>query len=1012
MNWTSFFIKRPIFSIALSLMIVLAGIFSLYQLPLRLFPKIDIPVITISVEYPGASAATMKDFVTSIISNKLTGIPGLNYVTASSSESKTQIKINMQMGTDADTALMNVMQKVSSVRGQLPQNIDEPIVTKTDSDDNPTLLLAFTSNSMSRPQMADYLLRVVKPQLETIDGVSDALVMGTQYAMRIWLEPDKMTAYNITPQDVIKALQAQNVQSSPGSLNSSATNFNVTTNADLTSAKQFNNVIIKNVNGNIIHLNDIGHAKLGSDRETISVKYNGKPASMIFVTSRTGANPLTVVGSIKKLLPSIAQNLPSDMHLHEVINIASYIKASIKEVLFTLLEGIFIVSFVIFMFIGKLRTIFIPIVTIPIALIGICFLLMALNFSINMLVLLAMVIAIGLVVDDAIVVMENIFRHIESGLSAFDATLKGTKEIAFPVIAMSLTLAAIFAPIAFAGGLTGKLFSEFALSLAGMVIISGVVALTLSPMMCAHILSSHITEKKLATTIEKTFNYLKKIYSTTLDFVFKHRKIILGIWLLSIIACVYFYQSTPKELAPKEDEGFMQVLGTAPDATNFSFLKKYADQLNGIYKNFNEIESYIYVSGVPQSHQVLSFIRLKPWDKRKLSSAQLQPKLQAALNRIAGLQSVAIVPTALPGTRGMPIQFVIKSIGNYKDLYKYAQLIMQNARKTGLFAFLNDDLKYDQPILHVNINRDAATALNVDIDSITTALSSLLSAGKTQYFNLAGQTYEVIPQATAKFRFDPMLLNNIHIKTNNGNLIPLSAIVSLTKSIQPASLNQFQKFNAITISGVMTPGHTLSQGLKSLTALANNILPTAISHDFAGNSRQFIQEGSRMLWIFLAAFLIIFIVLAMQFESFKDPLIILLGSVPMALAVAMIPLKLGFASINIYTQIGLLTLVGLISKHGILMTKFANNLRIEEGYDKITAIKEAAAIRLRPILMTTLAIVFSAIPLIAATGAGNVSRFDMGIVIGTGMFLGTILTLFVLPVLYYYFSGAKTKSSH
>jgi multidrug efflux pump len=632
----------------------------------------------------------------------------------------------------------------------------------------------------------------------------------------------------------------------------------------------------------------------------------------------------------------------------------------------------------------------------------------ALGFSFNTLTLLAMVLAIGLVVDDAIVVMENAFRHIENGETPFQAALIGAREIAFSIIAMTLTLAAIFAPIAFSVGITGKLFSEFALCLAGSVIISGVIALTLSPMMCARIINVDYAHQAFVKKIELVFERVKGAYGKLLASVLRHKPWIIAIWLASLALCVYFYTSAQKELAPDEDQGWLQVMATAPKSIPPDMLEKESTVFNSIYHQFPEVSAYVYVNGVPESNQIMSFVSLKPWEERKLSAMQFQPKLQNALNNIVDLKVFSFLPPSLPTTGGTPIQFVLKSIGNYKTLYEAAQTLEQAARQSGLFQFINDDLSYDQPVLHIDIDRNAAAAMNVKMDSITQSISYLYSSGYSQYFNLQGQTYQVVIQALAPKMVNPDVLNQIQVRSDTGKLIPLSALTNLHTEVEPSSLNQFQRMNAVTLSGVMTPGHSTSAGLAFLSQKTKELLPNNFVSDLSGSSRQYVQEGDRMLWLFLASFIAIFIVLAMQFESFRDPFIILLGSVPMAIMAALLPAKFNIVTINIYTQIGLLTLAGLISKHGIMLVKFANTLQMQ-NYDKTKAIVEAAQIRLRPILMTTLAIVFGGLPLVFSSGAGSVARFDIGIVIVLGMLIGTCFTLFVLPVLYLLFAAKRVS---
>ncbi len=1010
MNWTDFFIKRPVFSIALTLLIVFAGLFSAAQLSLQLLPTIEIPQINIQTGYPGASTENMQNFVTNPLESALSGINGIDYMTSSSTQSSSSITIIMQNGLSTDAALTDIAQKVSSVRGHLPEGIYDPIISKMNDNGDFVTLLAFTSRLMQPEQISDYLLRLVKPQLDYIDGVSNAQVWGNSFTLLLSLDPNALAAHNLTPQDVSTALSSQSVQGTPGVLQGTAQSLNLSTNSDMTTTKEFNHLLLKNNNGIATYLSDVGEATLGTNsNDVVKPFYNGEPATMLAIMPQPGANPLSIIKKVNTVLPDIVRAFPQGMAMHTVVDTTVYIKSSIKEVIKTLVEAIIIVSVVVFLFLGSLRAVFIPIVTIPVSLIGICFILYALGFSFNTLTLLAMVLAIGLVVDDAIVVMENAFRHIENGETALQAALIGAREIAFSIIAMTLTLAAIFMPIAFATGITGQLFSEFALCLAGSVIISGVVALTLSPMMCSRIINVNYAHQDFVKKIEFVFERVKNIYGKLLASVLRHKPWVIAIWLASLVLCVYFYTSSQKELAPTEDQGWVQVMATAPKSIPPALLEKESDALNAIYRQFPEIAGYIYINGIPDSNQLISHVLLKPWSERTLSAMQFQPKLQNALNDVVGLKIHSFLPASLhtPGS-GPPIQFILKSIGDYKSLYEAAKTLEEAARKSALFQFIDDDLSYDQPVLHINIDRDAAAAMNVKMDAIAQSISYLYSSGYSQYFNLQGQTYQVVIQALAGKMINPDVLNQIQVRSETGKLIPLAGLITLDTQVEPSSLNQFQRMNAVTLSGMMAPGHSTSDGLAFLSQKTKELLPNNLVSDLSGASRQYMQEGNRMLWLFLASFIAIFIVLAMQFESFRDPFIILLGSVPMAVMAALLPAKLGIVTINIYTQIGLLTLAGLISKHGIMLVKFANTLQMQ-GYDKPSAIMQAAQIRLRPILMTTLAIVFGGLPLVLSSGAGSVARFDIGIVVVLGMLVGTCFTLFVAPVLYLLFAAKHSS---
>lgn len=1004
-----FFISRPVLSTALSLLILFAGLFAIFKLPLRLFPKIDSPVISISTVYPGASPQVVQSYITSLIQNAIEGIDGVNTITSSSEQGASEIQVQMQLGENSDTALTNIMQKVASVRGQLPVDAFDPVISKGSMDGPPTFILAFTSQSMPREALGDYLTRNVQPKLEGIDGVANAQVEGSSYAMRVWLNPSLMAAHGVAASEVADSITRQNSQAAPGSTSGRYVSFNLNTTSTLSTAQEFSNIVIKNQNNTLLRLGDIGKVELGDNSNEVSAYFNGLPAALVMVSVLPANNPLTVVNSIYKMLPNIERSLPDGVQMHEVVNAASYIHSSVDEVIRSMLETILIVVAVIYMFIGSWRAVLIPIVTIPLSLVGICFFMMQLNFSINILTLLAMVLAIGLVVDDAIVVVENIFRYIEKGMSPFKAAIQGSREIMMPIIAMTITLAAVFSPIAFIGGLTGQLFTEFAFTLAGSVVISGFIALTLSPMMCAHLLSAQLSHNKWVKVADELFRRLKEFYGHSLRQVLAHKKILLGIWLVSLVSIGVLYKTTPAEVTPKEDQGYLHVLGSAPDYTNSDFLDLYSQQLNDVFKQFPEIQSYVYLTGIPSEHQVVAFTRLKPWNERKRTATQLQPLVQAALSKIPGLQTYTMVPSMIPGASKMPIQFVITSTGSYQSLYEISQKILQNARQSGLFLFISGDLDYDQPQLQVDINRDAAAALNVDISQITKSLALMLGGNQLQEFSMNGRSYPVILQVPQDYRLNPASLNNIFVRASNGKLIPLANLVNMHTEVIPGSLNQFQKFNAVTLSGMMSPHASLSQCLHYLTNQADQILPRDMSYDFGGMSRQYIQEGNKMLMTFGIAILIIFIVLSIQFESYRDSLIILLGSVPMAIVGALLPLKFGLSTLNIFTQIGLLTLVGLVSKHGILMTKFANELQMQ-GLSKLEAIQSASSLRLRPILMTSGAIIFGALPLICATGAGSASRFAMGIVILVGMLMGTLFTLYLVPSLYV-FMAKEHKAS-
>ena len=713
------------------------------------------------------------------------------------------------------------------------------------------------------------------------------------------------------------------------------------------------------------------------------------------------ANPLRVIGDARKLFPSIAQQFPPSLKGTIVYDATDYIRASIKEVTETIGEAALIVIVVIFLFLGSIRAVLIPLVTIPLSLIGVCTLMMFLGYSINLLTLLAFVLAIGLVVDDAIVVVENIHRHIETGKTPFDAALVGAREIATPIIAMTITLAAVYAPIGFMEGLTGALFKEFAFTLASAVIISGIIALTLSPMMCSKILIAENSSGAFVQRLDSFFHALKLRYQRILHGLLNTREIMLVFALVVFLVLPYLYSHTPKETAPEEDQGFFFVIGNAPQYATLNYIEAYSKSFDKIYKSFPESDHYFTIN----ASTVNSGVVLKPWDVRTQSQFSMKKPLQDKLNTISGLKSFAIIPPALPGGGGgTPIQFVIKTTNDFHSLLEVSNKVIDSARSSGMFMYLDNSLKFNQPEVELQINRSKASDLGLDMQVVGRSLSSALSGGYINFFDLQGRSYQVIPQLARKFRLTIEQLGQIYVRTQSGNMVPLSTIVTPVNKIQPNSLTHFQQLNSATIQGVMMPGTTLGQGIGFLQKEANNILPKGFSYDYAGQSRQFIQEGDALILAFFLAIIVIFLVLSAQYESFRDPLIILI-SVPMSICGALIPLNLGAASINIYTQVGLITLIGLISKHGILIVDFANQLQREKKLDRRAAVEEAAAIRLRPILMTTAAMVFGVFPLLIATGAGAVSRFDIGLVISAGLLIGTCFTLFVLPTMYTYLAA-------
>ena len=966
---------------------------------IRQYPRMDNTVITITTSYPGADAELIAGFITSPLESSVASAEGIDYMTSSSIQGLSTITLNIKLNFDPQVAFTDVMSKVQQTLNQLPKESQQPVIIKKSDSSTALMYISLDSKDMTPQQITDYATRVVQPQLQTVDGVAKADILGgAVYSMRIFLDPIKMAALNVAPSDVSQVLANNNFLTAAGNTKSEYVAINMTAKTDLNDAEEFSNLIVKSKQGSIVRLRDIAKVTLGSQDYNTSVTFNGKKAVFISITPTPTANPLTVISDARKLMPAIVKEFPPSLTGTIVYDATAFIRASINEVVHTIIEAGVIVIIVIFLFLGSMRSVFIPIVTIPLSLVGVCTLMLALGYSINLLTLLAFVLAIGLVVDDAIVVVENVHRHLEEGKSPFDAALIGAREIATPVIAMTITLAAVYAPIGFMGGLTGALFKEFAFTLACAVIISGIIALTLSPMMCSKVLSKESNSGKFVHFLDALFNKLRVIYQRALHSLLDTRSIMLVFAAVVILMLPFLYTHTNSETAPDEDQGFFFVMAVAPQYATLNYIEAYTKPFDAIYKSFPETENYFTVN----MSQPISGMVLKPWDERKGSQFAMKQPLQDKLSKIAGLNAFAIVPPPLPGGGGgTPVQFVIKSTSDYQSLLDISNKLTDRAKKSGLFIYIDNSLKFNQPQIDLSINRAKASEMGLDMRAIGSSLTSALSGNYINYFNLQGRSYQVIPQLDRQFRLTPEQLGQIYIKTSSNLMVPLSTVVTPTERTEPNAATHFQQLNAATIQAVMMPGKTLGEGLKFLQEAAEDTLPKGFTYDFGGESRQFMQEGTALVFAFMFAVVIIFLVLSAQYESFRDPLIVLI-SVPMSICGALIPLNLGLASINIYTQVGLITLIGLISKHGILIVDFANHLQREKNLDARAAVEEAAAIRLRPILMTTAAMVFGVVPLLIATGAGAVSRFDIGLVIATGLLIGTCFTLFVVPTMYTY----------
>lgn len=1008
MKFTDIFIKRPVLASVVSLLIFLFGLTSILTMQIRQYPRMDNTVITITTSYPGADANLIAGFITTPLESAVASAEGIDYMTSSSTQGLSTITLTIKLNFDPQVAFTDVMSKVQQTINQLPPESQQPVIIKSSDTSTPLMYISLDSTDMTPQQITDYATRVVKPQLETVDGVAKADILGgATYSMRIFLDPTKMAALNVSPEDVSNVLARNNFLTAAGSTKGEYVAINMTAKTDLNNVEEFSQLIVRSNKNSIIRLRDIATIELGSQDYNTSVRFDGKKAVFLAITPTPTANPLTVINNARKIMPSIQHEFPPSLKGTIVYDATDFIRASIEEVVQTIIEAAVIVIIVIFLFLGSIRSVVIPVVTIPLSLIGVCTFMLFLGYSINLLTLLAFVLAIGLVVDDAIVVVENVHRHIEEGRPPLEAAILGAREIATPVIAMTITLAAVYAPIGFMTGLTGALFKEFAFTLASAVIISGIIALTLTPMMCSKILSADINSGRFVHFLDDKFNKLKTRYQRALHSLLETREIILVFAAVVLLVLPYLYSHTPAETAPEEDQGFFFVVGTAPQYATINYIEAYTKPFDTIYKSFPEAEHYFTINmAAPISGMVL-----KAWDRRDKTQFQLKEPLQHKLDEVAGLKSFAIIPPPLPGGgSGTPIAFVIKTTNDFQTLFDVSNKLVDKAQKSGLFIYLDNSLKFNQPEMEFQISRSKASDLGLDMQAIGRSLTSALSGNYINYFNLQGRSYQVIPQLDRKYRLTPDQLGRIYVRTADNTMVPLSTVVTAKEKVQPNAVSHFQQMNSATIQGVMMPGTTLGQGLEFLAEQAKDILPKGFTYDYAGQSRQFIQEGNALILAFFMAIIVIFLVLSAQYESFRDPLIILI-SVPMSICGALIPLNLGAASINIYTQVGLITLIGLISKHGILIVDFANQLQREKQLDRRAAVEEAAGIRLRPILMTTAAMVFGVIPLLAATGAGAVSRFDIGLVIAMGLLIGTGFTLFVVPTMYTYLAADHRHDS-
>jgi multidrug efflux pump len=1008
MRFTDIFIRRPVLATVISLLILLVGLRAYFDLTVRQYPQSDKAVVTVQTAYVGADAELVKGFITTPLETEIASAQGIDYIESTSVQGVSIITANLELNYDPYDALTQITSKVNKVRGDLPEEAQEPTLDLQVGDQTSAMYISFFSDVLERNQITDYLVRVVQPKLNTVPGVQKARIIGARtFAMRIWLKPQKMASLGVTAAQVRRVLSENNVQAAVGSTRGQMISVDLTAQTDVSTEAAFRELVVKRTDNTTVRIGDIADVELGAEDYDSSVFFNGQPATFIGINTAPGTNVLDVIAGVREIYPEIVRQMPTGLQSQIPYDSTEYIEDSINEVVKTLLEAILIVVVVIFAFLGSLRSVVIPVVAVPLSIVGAAFIMLVLGYSINLLTLLAMVLAIGLVVDDAIIVVENIHRHIEEGMAPFDAAIRGARELGGPIIAMTITLLAVFAPIGFVGGLTGTLFSEFAFSLAGAVIISGIVALTLSPMLCSRLLKGHghgEQQGRLEAFLDRTFERFQNWYERRLHGALNTLPVILVFGLTVLVSCYFLYTTSKSQLAPDEDQGIVLVKSDGAPTASLDQTELFTRQVTEIGMDMPEVSRVFQFNGVsfggpPAPNTAITGLAFSPWSERDKTSGQLKNEIQNRMGRIPGIKSVAFEPPVLPGSSGgLPVQFVIGTTDEARQLYDVSQEMLRKANRSGLFIFADSDMQFDEPRIDITIDRDKAADLGITMAEIGRELGSMMSGGFVNRFSVQGRSYKVTPQVTRAERLNPDQLRNYHIATSSGELVPLSALVTLEKTVQPQQLKRFQQLNSATISGVPQPGVSLGEAIGFLQRAAEETLPRGYTVDYAGQSRQFVEEGSALVVTFFLAIAVIFLVLAAQFESFRDPLIMLV-TVPMAVSGALIFTSLGLTSINIYTQVGLVTLIGVISKHGILIVQFANVLQ-RQGYSKREAIEHAAAIRLRPVLMTTAALVLAVVPLILATGAGAGARFSMGLIIATGMTIGTLFTLFVLPAVY------------
>ncbi len=993
-------IRRPVFATVLSIVIVLVGVVCFQRLSVRQYPAIDPPVVTVETRYPGASAAIMESQVTEVLENSLAGIEGVDVMSSSSREEISQVTLTFQLSRDPDSATSDVRDRVSRVRGALPREVLDPVVQKAEADARPVIWVALFSDTRDRLELTDYADRYLKDRLQSVPGVAYVFMFGSRYSMRILLDPERLAAYGMTPADIEDALTRQNVEIPAGRIESQAREFTVTSETDLRTAEQFNELILRDSGGFLVRLRDVGRAELGPESTRFAARYNGKDSIGMGVVKQATANPLDISAAVRKEIEAIRGSLPAGVEVEIPYDSALFIRASIDNVYEAIGEAVVLVVLIIFFFLRSFRATLIPLVTIPVSLIGACIFMVMLGFTINTLTLLAAVLAIGLVVDDAIVMMENIFRHIENGVPPREAAIKGAREIGFAIIAMTLTLAAVYAPVGFQGGTTGKLFTEFAWTLAGAVLVSGFVALTLTPMMCSLLLRHEPRHNIAYNLIQRFLDGLTGGYRSLLTLTLRYKAIVLFVGAAVATGGLYVGTTLKRELAPTEDQGLFLGFFQAPEGSTLEYTDSYARRLEGYYREVPEINRFFVAVGFPiDVTSGISFVRVKDWDQRERSIFEITGSLFPKFMATPGVMAFPITPSAFGvDFLGKPVSVMILTTEPYPELAAMMdRLVKRVAAAPGMLA-VESDLKLNKPQLRVELNRDKAADMGVNPLVVGRALETLLGGRQVTRFKREGEQYDVVVKLQDIDRTNPRDLNRIYVRSQAGAMIGLANVITVRETVAPRDLPHFNQLRAAKINANLAPGMALGDGLKVVEQAVKEELPSTVQIDYAGQSREFINASSGMTFIMSLALVFIFLVLAAQFESFLSPFIIML-TVPLSMAGALVALKLSGGTNNIYSQVGLVTLIGLITKHGILIVEFSNQLQLA-GRSKRDAVLEAATLRLRPILMTTGAMVLGAVPLALATGAGAESREQIGWAIVGGLLVGTLFTLFVIPAVY------------